>query len=260
SVVRVRFREHVFQRFNVLIPLFAVAPILLGQLIILPGIFFALLEAVELFLLGNVNPELHQDHAAIHQGPLEFIDLPVSALPFLLLGKLLDALHQNPAIPSAIENPDATAWREPEPKATQPVVGLVPLGGWADRANLVAAWVQGLGQALDIASLPCRVFSFVTDTDRNSFFNNLALQFQQPQLVLFQKLLVLLLGLELLVEIQLVQITHGLFLFLLLVLSDLVVLRSRLGFLIAEHRLAAQPDLVALNGNHFNQQLVPFLE
>src|SRR5208337_3214310 len=106
----------------------------------------------------------------IHQGPLEFIDLPVSALPFLLLGKLLDALDQNPAIPSAIENPDAAAGREPEPKATKPVVDLVHVAGCADRANLVAAWVQGLGQALDIASLPYRVCSFVSNTDRNSFF------------------------------------------------------------------------------------------
>ena len=56
--------EHVLDRLRVLRPLLAVAPVLVGDLPALQRVLLALLEALELLLVGDVQPELHE-HAAL---------------------------------------------------------------------------------------------------------------------------------------------------------------------------------------------------
>ena len=44
--------------------------------------FTVLLEALALFVLGNVKIEFHDHRAVVAEGAFEFVDLLVSALPF----------------------------------------------------------------------------------------------------------------------------------------------------------------------------------
>ena len=53
----------------------------------------------------------------------------------------------------------------------------------ANRVDFVAARVERFGHPLNIPSLPRRVHTFIGNTNRNPFFHNLALQFQQLELV-----------------------------------------------------------------------------
>src|SRR5262249_54454573 len=77
----------------------------------LPGlerVGLALLEALELLALGDVQPALDEDHALLPQRALERVDLLVGAAPVLLRRQLLDALDQHPAVPGAVEHGHAT--------------------------------------------------------------------------------------------------------------------------------------------------------
>ena len=49
-----------------------------------------------------------KDQTAAAKHPLEFIDLPVSALPFGLCGKPFNALDQHAAVPGPVEDNDLT--------------------------------------------------------------------------------------------------------------------------------------------------------
>ena len=61
------------------------------------GSLLAPLEAPHLLLLGDVQPELDQDHPLVGEGVLEGVDLVVGAQPLLAGGELLDPLDQSPA-------------------------------------------------------------------------------------------------------------------------------------------------------------------
>ena len=75
--------------------------------------------------------------------------------------------------------------------------------------HLVPAGVKGFGEALDVASLSRGVIALIGHRDGNSLFDDLALQLEQPELVLLQQFLVLFLRFQLLVEIELVEVPHG---------------------------------------------------
>ena len=152
--IRVGLLEHLFQGFDVGIPLFAVAPILFRQLPVLPGIFLPLLETVELLLLGNVNPEFDQHQPVVRQRFLKFVDFAVGALPFLLLGEFLHSLHEHTPVPSAIEDADAPSWGQAQPESPQPMGGFLRRARRADRMHLVPAGVEGFGTRLMFPPFP----------------------------------------------------------------------------------------------------------
>ena len=74
--------------------------------------------------------------------------------------------------------------------------------------HLVAAGVEGFGDALDVSPLARRVAAFIGDGDGNSLLNDLALQLQQPELILLQQLFVFFLRFQLLVEIKFIEVPH----------------------------------------------------
>ncbi len=177
--------QHILDGRLVLIPLLAVAPILVRQL---PGFVrrvLSLLEAAQLLLRADLNPEFGDDHPEIHQLPLELVDLTISALPLLLRGEALDALDQHPAIPTAVEDQDLLLIRglEAAPKAPQIMVrGVLALGG-RDGENLVAARIQLLGDPLDIPALAARVPALVGDDERALLLVELEGQLAELELV-----------------------------------------------------------------------------
>ena len=57
------------------------------------------LEADELFILGDMKPELHEHGAVIDEHFFKIVDLPIGALPGRLGAKALDALDKHAAIP-----------------------------------------------------------------------------------------------------------------------------------------------------------------
>src|SRR5262249_47890794 len=86
---RAGLEQHLFHGLPVKLPLVAVAPVFVGEL---PGFVAdgpALLEALQLLLARDVDPELGQDRAKVAQLPLEGVDLPERALPFLLARETL---------------------------------------------------------------------------------------------------------------------------------------------------------------------------
>jgi len=69
-------------------------------------------ESPLLLVFGDVEPELHQEPAAVGQLPLELPDIVVGLLPLLLGGKVLDALDQHAAVPGAVEQGPVAGGRE----------------------------------------------------------------------------------------------------------------------------------------------------
>ena len=107
--------DHVVHRLLVRLPLLAIAPVLVGQLPALVRQTLALLEAPQLFVLGDVHPVLHQDDAMGHQLRFEVVDLGVGPLPLGVGGEAFDALHQDAAVPRAVEDrepPGPGQWRQ----------------------------------------------------------------------------------------------------------------------------------------------------
>ena len=76
--------DHLIDRGLVLVPLLAVAPVLIGDLPLLLRICLALLEALELRLLVDLDPELDDDCAPVGELLLELIDLVICSLPVVL--------------------------------------------------------------------------------------------------------------------------------------------------------------------------------
>src|SRR3712207_485945 len=109
--VGVRALEHLLDRLLVGRALLAVAPVLVGQLPALQRVLLAPLEALELLLLGDVQPELHEDHPLGCERALERDDLLVGAPPLLLAGEPLHALDQRAPVPGAVEERDPSPAR-----------------------------------------------------------------------------------------------------------------------------------------------------
>src|ERR1035441_4986811 len=100
-----------------------------------------------------VDPELRQDDPKIFQLALEGVDLFVGALPFLLGGEALDALHQHAAVPGAVEDGDLAALGKPAPETVEVMAGLVLALRRGNGVDHVAARIEFLGDSLDGAAL-----------------------------------------------------------------------------------------------------------
>ena len=136
--------------------LVAVAPVLVGQLpgsqrVLLPG-----LEPPQLLVLGQVQPELHQDHALGGEGLLELADLPVGPAPLLVGGEALDPLDQHPAVPGPVEDghPAPAGQRRPEPP--EEVVPLLVVRRRGELRDADVPRVERRDEPLDAAALARR--------------------------------------------------------------------------------------------------------
>ena len=81
------------------VPALAVAPVLVTDFPVFVGIRRAGFEADELFILGDMKPELHEHCAVINEHFFKFVDLPIRTLPGSLGAKALDPLDKHAAIP-----------------------------------------------------------------------------------------------------------------------------------------------------------------
>src|ERR1019366_7761973 len=100
-------------------PLLAVSPVLLRRFPGLVADCLTLLERGELFLLGDVDPELRQNRPEILQLTLERVGLLEGPLPFLFLGETIYPFHQHPTVPGPVEDGDLSALRKPPPEAIE---------------------------------------------------------------------------------------------------------------------------------------------
>ena len=91
--------DHIVDRMFVVVPSVTVAPVFLGNLVHLPRSLLAFLEAAQLFVLADMQPELVEDDAVFQQLFLKIIDLLKGASPFPFACKLFHAFNQYPAIP-----------------------------------------------------------------------------------------------------------------------------------------------------------------
>src|SRR2546423_7639730 len=141
-------QQHVFDRLRVFIPLGAVAPVLFRQFVGTIGIDLARLEAAELLLLGDLQPEL-ADHGA--EGILvllELVDLAISAAPLALMAEVLHALDQDASIVAAIENGNMTSAWQVLPETPEIVMRLFLTFGRGVSVHGEAARVEHLGHTL----------------------------------------------------------------------------------------------------------------
>src|SRR5262249_50217060 len=135
------------------LPLGAVAPVLLGELVLFVGRLLAIAKARQLLVGGDVQPELLHQAARLRQLLLEVVDLAVGALPLARAAETFDALDQHAPVPGSIVDADATFARQMAPEAPQVGARALLVGGRGDRNHLVVARVHRLDEAADGAAL-----------------------------------------------------------------------------------------------------------
>src|SRR4051812_172597 len=120
-----RALDHVGGRHLVFVPFVAVAPILARDLEALEARLLALLEAAQLLLFRDLQPVLGDDGAVARELLLERVDLRVGAQPVGLAAEALDALDEDPPVPTAVVDREPPFARNVPPEA--PEIGLRPL-------------------------------------------------------------------------------------------------------------------------------------
>ena len=105
--LRARALNHVVDGDGVVLPTLAIAPVFVGDL---PPFVLdapAVPEPAELLVLGDVDPELDEQDAVRDQLLFEVPDLTVAATVLVTGRESFDALHEDPAVPAAIEDRDS---------------------------------------------------------------------------------------------------------------------------------------------------------
>ena len=178
----------------VLIPALAVAPVFIGDLEALEGGLFPLLEALELGLLVDAQPELHQHHIPIHQLLLEIIDFRIGTQPLIRRAEAFDPLDQHTPVPGAVENGELAALRHVAPEAPEPGLRQLLVGGRGDLHGAVKPWIQRPGDSPDRTALARRIVSFEQREHPAFAQAAVAQQLRQARLLRHQLLLVIVLA------------------------------------------------------------------
>src|SRR3954451_21432444 len=208
-----RALEHVLDGLAVGGPLAAVAPVLVRELVLLERVLLARLEALELLLVGEVQPQLHEYRAVPGEHLLEPVDLVVGAPPLLDGGEALDTLDQDPAVPGAVEDRHAAPAGQRGPEAPQPRVAQLVMGRRGVLLHAHVARVELGHEALDRAALAARVPALEYDAQRWAEplvavqSGQLEAELLHARLRLLQALLGLLLG-EVRSHVEFVQTPH----------------------------------------------------
>src|SRR3954447_18541412 len=125
--------DHVVDGRLVLAPPLAVAPVLRRDLEPLELRPLALLEAPELLVLADAEPELDHDDAGTVELLLEVVDLAVGPQPLGRAGEPLHPLDQDPAVPGAVEDPDVALARHVAREAPEVGAAFLLVGGCCAR-------------------------------------------------------------------------------------------------------------------------------
>ena len=158
-----RAAYHLLDGHRILVPLFAVAEILIAELPALARLVKARQEALHLHVGRQVQKYLHYAGAVVGQKPFEFVDLVIGALPFGIFRKPLHPLDQDPAVPGTVEHRDRAVRRQSVPEPLQIVSLLILRPRCPDGPHLEAARIHGRRQPLDCASLAGCVPAFEDD-------------------------------------------------------------------------------------------------
>ncbi len=97
--------------------LLPIAPVFLGDLEALVLDLCALLEAPELLLVTDLQPELDNDATGTPDVMLEIVDFSVGAQPVGLAAESLDPFDKHPPVPRAVENGNAPEARHMAPES-----------------------------------------------------------------------------------------------------------------------------------------------
>ena len=186
--------NHVARRLLVGLPFAAVAPVLGRDLVAFVTDLLALLEALELFLRADLEPELDQHASVAHELLLEVVDLAVGAHPVVLGAQALDALDQHAPVPGAVEDGDAPVGRQPPPEPPQVGLGQFLVSRRGDGVHLVLARVERAGDAADGAALAGGVHALERDQHRQLAEALVAREQVEPALPFFELVLVFVLG------------------------------------------------------------------
>src|SRR5207244_394434 len=108
---------------------------------------------LELLVLADREPELHQHDAVQDQHLLEIVDLRIRAHPVGLGGEALDALHEHAPIPRAVEQLDATASGYMAPEPPQVRLGALLFARRGGGERVIDARIERAGHAPDRAAL-----------------------------------------------------------------------------------------------------------
>src|SRR5258708_21534169 len=111
--------DHVAYGLFVRVPFLAVAPIVRRDLEAFEGGLLARLEPSQLLGLADLQPELDDYRAVLHEPFLEIVDLLVGTHPDVRRAQFLHAFDQHPPVPEAVEDGDVAARRNGAPEAPQ---------------------------------------------------------------------------------------------------------------------------------------------
>src|SRR3954451_4565097 len=145
--------DHVVDGRLVLAPPLAVAPVLRRDLEPLELRPLALLEAPELLVLADGEPELDHDDAGLRELLLEVVDLAVGPQPLGRAGEALHALDQDPPVPGAVEDRDVALARHVAPEPPEVGPGLLLVGRRCDGVDPEAPRVERRRRTADAATL-----------------------------------------------------------------------------------------------------------
>ena len=134
-------------------PIFAVAPVFVGDLERLNSVSWRL-EAAQLFVGGNLEPEFDDHRPCRHQLVLEIVDLGVGPQPVGFGAEALDPLDQYPAVPTSGRRCRCARCAAGAARSARGRAGRAPPGGRGDGNDLVLAGVDGLDRASDGCPLP----------------------------------------------------------------------------------------------------------
>ena len=160
--------EHIVDRGLVERPLFAVPPVLGGDFPLLFGRALSGAEALQLFVLADVDPEFDHEGAARCEVGLKVIDFPVGALPIRLTAKALNPLDENAPVPGPVKDGNVAALRESGLEAPEEVALFLFRSRARNGERRVAAGIERGGEALNTAALPGRIPALKTDNQRNT--------------------------------------------------------------------------------------------
>src|SRR5690606_26120980 len=154
----------------------------------------ALLEAQQLFIGVDVQPELAQRAAVLHEHLFEVANLFVSAHPFGGRGISLDALDEHASVPTAVKNQHASSARVLLPEAPPVVVTLLFFGRRGDGHNLVIASIHATGESANRAALSCGIPSLKCEDAGAALLARRECEFAEARLQRIQALAVFALG------------------------------------------------------------------
>src|SRR5438132_13271647 len=108
-----------------------------------------MLETVQLFFLGDVQVQLYAERTIIDQKPLQFVDLPITALPFRAGGETFHTLDQHAAVPRTVKYGNLAITRKLIPEPPQMVVPIFFLGRFYNRIYPIGTRVELFDQPFD---------------------------------------------------------------------------------------------------------------